>query len=90
MILEKTELYAPFQQKSRNETVPISKSDRGSDRQTLKSKIEQGVLIYEPKEKFTFIQFDNIEFDKKFTCTNLRIYESKEKSTLTFVKNVNL
>jgi hypothetical protein len=29
---------------------------------------------------------DNIEFDKKFTCTNLRIYESKEK--FTFVKNV--
>ena len=32
----------PFQQKRRYETVPVSKSDRGSDRQTLKSKIEQG------------------------------------------------
>jgi hypothetical protein len=33
-----------------------------------------------------FIQFDNIEFDKKFT-----IYEfTKSKETFTFVKNVNL
>ena len=54
--------------------------------------IESRIYMYE----FTNIKskirteeaIDNIEFDKKFTCTNLRIYESKEK--FTFVENVNV